>query len=137
MDEVLGMSDEDEEGFSVAPDDMEAPGEAAEYRSAVAQAAIAHLGGNESALPCICARCPAAIWTIGDSRAAPVTETGEIARASDQAPWTIAVFCRAMHKDMTAFAPDYKKAVYVARGGAVVGFCDAYADELMAWQNRQ
>ena len=134
MDEVLGMSDEDEEGFSVAPDDMETP---AEYRSAVARAAIAHLGGNDDALPCICARCPAAIWTIGDSRAAPVTETGKIARAADQAPWTIAVFCRAMHKDMTAFAPDYRKLVYVARGGAVVGFCDAYAEELKAWQNRQ
>jgi hypothetical protein len=137
MDEVLEMGDEVEEGFSVAPDDMEAPGEAVEYRSAVARAAIAHLGGNENSLPCICARCPAAIWTIGDTRTAPVTETGEIARASDQAPWTIGVFCRAMHKDMTAFAPDYKKAVYVVRGGAVVGFCDAYADELMAWQNRQ
>ncbi|ABQ29154.1 hypothetical protein Acry_3556 (plasmid) [Acidiphilium cryptum JF-5] len=135
MDEVLEMGDDDEEGFSVAPDDRETPGEAAEYRSAVAQAAIAHLGGNENALPCICARCPAAIWTIGDARTAPITESGEIARASDQAPWTIAVFCRAMHKDMTAFAPDYKKLVYVVRGGAVVGFCDAYADELMAWQD--
>lgn len=131
------MGDEDEEGFSVAPDGMETPGETVEYRSAVAQAAIAHLGGNESALPCICARCPAAIWTIGDSRAAPITETGGIARAADQAPWTIAVFCRAMHKDMTAFAPDYKKAVYVVRGGAVIAFCDAYEDELEAWQSRQ
>lgn len=130
------MSDDDEHSFSVAPDDDPEMSGEAEYRSAVAQAAVDHLGGDAKALPSLCARCPAAIWTIGDSRAAAVTETGEIARAPDQVPWSLGVFCRAMHKEMTAFSPDYRKGVYVVRGGAVVGFCDGYHAEMAALQGR-
>lgn len=142
------MSEQDDEplDFEISFTDDEAAELAAglpkggqRYRSGVVTAALAHIGAGDNPLPCICAGCPAAIWTLGDARGQAVTAEGGITKTTDQDPWTLAVFCRAMHRDMAAFRPDYKEAAYVPRKGAqiVVGLCDAYETELEAWQKRK
>lgn len=117
---------EDQEAASTAP---------AEYRSGVVEAAEKHLGAG---VPCLCARCPGAIWTLGDMTGEAVEADGTIAKASEAAPWTLTIFCRPQHKDLTIFEANYQKFCYVTREGTrAVGICDAYEDELKAWQEKQ
>jgi hypothetical protein len=135
------MSGDDEEaGFSFSPDEAHTDDEPAsappvEYRSAVVEAAVKHLGAD---VPCLCARCPGAIWTLGDMTGEAVEADGTIAKASEAAPWTLTVFCRPQHKDLTIFEANYQKRRYVTREGTrAIGFCDAYEEELKAWQAKQ
>ena len=141
------MSDDDDEaGFSFSAeesalvakklrDDELADAAPVEYRSGVVEAAAKHLG---AAPPCLCARCPGAIWTLGDMTGEAVEAAGSIAKASEAAPWTLTVFCRPQHKDLTIFEANYVKRRYVTREGTrAIGFCDAYEDELKAWQEKQ
>jgi hypothetical protein len=141
------MSDDDDEaGFSFSAeesalvakklmDDEPASAPPPEYRSAVVTAAEAHMGGGT--VPSLCAGCPGAIWTIGDVPGEVLAPDGAVAKAREDAAWTLAVFCRPQHKDLTSFEPNYVKRRYMVRAGLAVGFCDAFEDELKAWQEKQ
>jgi hypothetical protein len=148
------MVDEDEDaGFEITPEmlavgkglaeklaesegsqDEQQP--AAEYHDPVIEEAAAHIG---VALPCLCARCPAAVWEISDPKGRSITtESGELARADEQSPWQVTIFCRAMHRDTAKFTPDYAKKVLKPVGESrVVWRCTAYHAELRTWQKEQ
>jgi hypothetical protein len=112
------------------PDDLPPP---AEYHDPIIEEAAAHVGG---ALPCLCARCPAAIWEISHPKDhAILTEGGELVRADETNPWQVTIFCRAMHRDTAKFTPDYVKKVLKPGGDSkVVWRCTAYHAELLKWQ---
>lgn len=149
------MIDEEEGGFEITPEMLangarlaeklaalegspaqEQPAPPAEYHDPVIEEAAAHIG---AALPCLCARCPAAIWEISDAKGRPIiTESGELVRADEQSPWQVTIFCRAMHRDTAKFTPEYAKKVLKPGGDSkVVWRCTAYHAELLEWQMKQ
>lgn len=108
----------------------------ANYASAVVEEAREHVGG--APLPCLCAVCPAAIWTVGDDKGRSTAADGAtLAQATDSDPWKLVIFCRALHQELATFTPDYQgRAFRPGKGVRVVSRCDAYAAELAAWQGR-
>jgi hypothetical protein len=66
-----------------------------------------------------------------------VAADGSLAKASEEDGWSLSVFCRPQHKDVTIFEPNYTQRRYVTRDATrAIGFCDAYAEELEAWLDK-
>jgi hypothetical protein len=127
-----------EEFSLIDHEDDEAPEAPANYTSAVIEEAREHVGG--APLPCLCAVCPAAIWTVSDDKGRSTAEDGaKLAQASDTDPWKLSIFCRALHQELATFTPDYQgRAIKPVRGaGRIVSRCDAYAAELAGWRAQQ
>jgi hypothetical protein len=130
-----------EEFSLIDHEEDEAPETPANYTSAVVEEVREHVGG--APLPCLCAVCPAAIWTVSDDKGRSTAADGAtLAQASDNDPWKLMIFCRALHQELATFTPDYQgRALKPARAqgpvtARIVTRCDAYAAELEAWRSR-
>ncbi len=112
-----------------------------QYKSRTFERIRAMIGEAADRLAGACANCPCAYWRVVGGRESQLRPDGQIAKPNGLQPWTLAAFCRPLHRQTVELVPDFAAATGSAGSaqpklkwhatGEIVTLCDAKELELI------